>query len=123
MLKTGVLCKVGFDDLKVECIVGVRPWERQQEQDLFIDMRVGVDVNRIGESDSLATTVDYGVLAQGIAELIQKGKFRLVETLAVNVLDWTFAQFDVSWVWIRVRKPSALSGNVVPVVELERWAD
>ena len=121
MSNSSTLCKVGFDQLKVPCIIGVRPWERLQEQELIVDVRVGVHIDDLGTSDSLASTVDYGVLAEGVTTLIQEGKFRLLETLTVQLLDWTIDRFKIPWAWVRVQKPSALSGDVVPIVEFEKW--
>jgi dihydroneopterin aldolase len=111
--------KVGFDDLRISCVVGVHEKERVIPQEIIVDMRVETTAP---SRDTMQHAIDYTVLASQVTHLAQQEACQLIETLAVRILDHIIEQFHVSWAWIRIRKPAALGGNGIALVEWEKHA-
>ena len=94
--------------LKVACIIGCNPEEREKEQELFIDMRLTVP---LPSADVLAKTVDYGSVALLAAHCAKEGRFYLIERLAMAVAQGVLQQFPlVQDVWVKIVKPKAVPG-------------
>ncbi len=111
---------VGFDHYRICCIVGMLPHEREQEQEIYVDLRVEIDFSAVAASDLLQDTVDYVRLAEVCRDIACQGKYSMLERYAVHVLDEVLKQFAVTSAWIRVKKPKALAGAAGSVVELKR---
>lgn len=111
---------IGLEELRISCIIGELPYEREQTQEIVLSFRVTTDFAAASKQDNIEDALDYTLLAKAAEEVAQNGQFRLLETLAWHILEIFVSQFRVSWAWVRIRKPSALPGKGVPVVELER---
>lgn len=103
-----------INGLAIECIVGVLPHERVRAQRVVLDVELDLDFAAAARSESVATTVDYTAVAAALTAQVQRAKYRLVETLAVECCRALLAQHrQVSRVRVRVEKPAA--------VEAARW--
>jgi len=71
--------RIYLQDLRVACIIGARPAERNQSQEVRIDICLDVDVREAGRSDRLEDTVDYGVLAREVVAKAEGSSFQLLE--------------------------------------------
>lgn len=112
---------IGFHQLKVRCTIGVHPHEHQQEQEIFVDLKVKTDFGRCAQSDVLSDTIDYASLAAICTQLAQSKHYQLLETYAWDVLHTIFTLFPITWAWVGIQKPAALS-SCIPYVELEKHA-
>lgn len=90
--------------LKVDTIIGVWEWERRIRQTLILDVDLGTDLTRAGETDAIEDTVDYKAVADRIMAFAHDSEFRLIEALATRLADIVLAEFEVSWVRIRINK-------------------
>lgn len=111
---------VGIHGHKIDCIIGVYPHEHFQAQTIYVDLKVKTDFSGCCVSDDLDQTVNYELLAQTCTEIALSHHFKLLETFAAEVLKAVFAQMNVSWAWICVKKPGALPSADYGSVELER---
>ena len=68
--------------LRVTCVVGVLPHERESAQPLEIDVDLFADLRAAGESDALADTVDYGSVTQLVEDRCVAEHAELLERLA-----------------------------------------
>jgi dihydroneopterin aldolase len=109
------MLKIGFDGLKIRCIIGILPQERLEEQEIFVNVRV--TLSRSGSTDILDSTVDYRLLARIAEELARDGKYQLVETLAENIASAYRKLEGIQEVFIRICKPSAIPNAKAAVVE------
>lgn len=109
---------IGFEHHAIRCIIGCCPEERQKEQEIFVDLKIGFDFARCAHSDHLKDTINYVRLAEICTELAQKRQYHLQETFAVEALQTVFAEFDVEWGWIKIKKPQALPSAQFATVEL-----
>ena len=112
---------IELENLRVQCIVGVLPREREHEQDLFFDVVLELDLAEASRSDELSKTVDYTAVASLLTELATQGRFKLLETLAERAAERVLeTQPRVRRVRLAVKKPGALQRASNTVVRVER---
>lgn len=107
-----------IDGLHVECIVGVRPHEREHEQPLVLDIAFPADFGPAADSGDLERTVDYSALAKDVRTFLRDGRYELLETLARRLGVHLCETFGLERVFLRVRKPRAVSDSDGPAVSL-----
>lgn len=95
---------VFIEDLKVTAIVGIFPWERQVPQDVIINIDMAFDIEAAAKSDAIEDALNYAEVAEAVTQLIQSGKFKLVETLADRCVAMIMSKFGVPWVRFRCKK-------------------
>ena len=69
---------------------GVSKEERALPQALQVDLDYSYEA---GASDDLAGTVDYGALIEGVAELLEREEFKLLETGVRRIGDHVLNEF------------------------------
>jgi 7,8-dihydroneopterin aldolase/epimerase/oxygenase len=100
---------------------GVFPHERRHGQTFVVDLTLELDLSVAAASDELGDTVDYGTLAQQVAEAVQTTRFDLIEALAGHLADLALVDPSVQAVEVRVAKPEApLSVKAAVAVVLRR---
>ena len=86
---------------------GVFDYEKANGQEFIVDVDLELSVVDAAQSDDLAMTVDYGVVAQQVHECITGPSVDLIETLAENIASACLTHKRVSAVDVAVHKPSA----------------
>ncbi|MCG7635172.1 dihydroneopterin aldolase [Gordonia McavH-238-E] len=99
--------RIELRGLKVRGNHGVFDHERADGQDFFIDVVLWLDLQAAGESDDLADTVDYGALAQQVADIVGGEPRNLIETVGAEVADSIMTDERISACEVTVHKPSA----------------
>jgi dihydroneopterin aldolase len=84
---------------------GVYDWERQNPQPFEVDVELVLDLQPPGIDDDLQLSVDYGRVYDAVRQIVESTSFRLLEALAEAISHELLADFDVTEVVIRVRKP------------------
>ena len=90
--------------LRVVGTHGVLPEEQVRAQPFEVDVDLGLDLAAAGESDALADTVDYGELAQRVADVVSGEHHALLERLAHRIAEVALADQRVVDVEVTVRK-------------------
>ena len=90
--------------LRVVCVVGVLPEERERAQPLELDIDIYADLSAAGNSDDLQDTVDNGSVARTIEEICLGAKVQLLERLAQLVAERLLELDGVSTVEVTVKK-------------------
>lgn len=106
--------------LRVQAIIGIHPHERVTPQPVVVDLEMAWDIAAAVRGDAIEHTLDYQRVSERVAELIQQGQYRLVETLAEAIACLLREEFSVGWARIRVGKPQALSDASEVGVLIER---
>lgn len=111
--------------LRVMCIVGVLPEEREREQPLEIDVDLYADLSTAGRTDQLADTVNYGEVTEQVERLCIDARAELLERLAHLVASELAALDGAIAARVAVRKlrppvPNDLSSSAVRAT---RWAE
>ncbi|MBV9023417.1 MAG: dihydroneopterin aldolase [Streptomycetaceae bacterium] len=86
---------------------GVYPQEREEGQTFVVDLVLGLDTAPAAIGDDLTKTVDYGVVAEEVVDVVQGEPVKLVETLAQRIADQCLTHAVVQEVEVTVHKPEA----------------
>jgi dihydroneopterin aldolase len=86
---------------------GVLPAEKKDGQHFLVDVELSVDLTSAGASDALAETVDYGLLAQRIHDVVASERWDLIERVAARVAETVLEDTRVGAVVATVHKPAA----------------
>jgi dihydroneopterin aldolase len=78
------------EGLVVNARCGVTDAERARTQTLRVDLNY---LYEAGEGDELSETVDYGALVEGVADLLERKEFKLLETGARRVGEYVLDRF------------------------------
>ena len=95
-------------DLRLRCIVGINPEERQKKQDVGIHITLYADLRTAGKTDAIGDTVDYKSIKLRVVEEVEASSFYLVERLAEHVARICLADPKVVRARVLVEKPGAL---------------
>jgi dihydroneopterin aldolase len=82
------------------------PGERDVAQPFVVDVEIGGSVSAAASADRLDATIDYGVVACEVRDVIESKSFELIETLAVEIAERVRA-LGAGSVRVRVSKPRA----------------
>ena len=113
------LGKVIINDLVARGIIGINAWEREQPQDLLINLEMTADFSGAFASDDIADCVDYQKVAQIVTAHVASAKRFTVEALAADLARIVLAEPGVDRVRIRVEKPGAVASCKSVGVEIE----
>lgn len=86
---------------------GVLAKEKNKGQLFLVDVELRLDLSAAGDSDDLAETVDYGLLAQQIHDLVASERWDLIERVAARVAETVLEDVRVREVVATVHKPGA----------------
>ena len=107
-------------ELRIQCIVGVLPAERDTPQEVLVSLEVGTDVARAARSGELDHTIDYAALAEQARALVVAGRYRLLETMAEDLARCALQSELAAEVRVTIRKPAAIAGARDAGVEIVR---
>lgn len=119
--------RIHIEGIRVDCVVGVYPRERTTAQPLVVDATLEVDTRAAARSERLAHTVHYGQVADQVRFLLSSCRFRLLETAADALCSYLLCppakgerRAQIERCRLRLTKPTALAGQAVPSLEVER---
>ncbi len=115
--------RVIIKDLLARGIIGINDWEREQPQDILINIVVLTDTRRAAQSDDIADCVDYRALAKLVRQHAESAKRLTVEALANDLSRICLQQPGVQRAIVRVEKPGAVRFAASVGVEVERSSD
>ena len=111
----------GLQALRVECIVGIHPHERQTRQSVILDIDLDYDFASAATADTIGEAVDYTGVASQVTALAERRGFQLIETMAEEMAAMLLAQFpQVRRVRLEIRKPAAVPAAACAFVRVER---
>jgi dihydroneopterin aldolase len=99
--------RVALTGLRARGHHGVYESERAHGQEFVVDAVLELDLSAAGASDQVTDTVDYGVLAGRLVEVMTGPPVNLIETLATRLLEVCLADERVAAATVTVHKPQA----------------
>ena len=112
--------RIVIPGIPLDVRVGVSDAERASEQEIGVEVELGLDLRAAGTADDLSRAVDYESVCDVIAAVATARTYRLIETIAEECAAAVLARFAaVDEVRVRVRKPSALRSRNVPFAAVE----
>ncbi|MFT4021929.1 MAG: dihydroneopterin aldolase [Acinetobacter sp.] len=110
-----------IEGLEVKTVIGCFAWERQIQQPLMLDLEVFHDLQAAALSDDLHDTVNYALICELCAEVIQSAQPKLIEHAAHLVLKRLFQQFEgIQTIRLTLRKPAIIAQANSVGIRLER---
>ncbi|MGB9596593.1 MAG: dihydroneopterin aldolase [Candidatus Poribacteria bacterium] len=114
------LDKIHIRDLLVRCIIGVYASERENKQDILINITLYADLRKACETDNIDDTVDYKLIKKKIVNFVESSSFNLIERLAEKVAEICLENHSVRKVKVAIDKTGALRFARSVAVEIER---
>lgn len=102
------MATIRITNLKLKAIIGTNEGERENPQDVVINIKITFDATKASASDDIKDTVDYNTITQNIIREVESSSFYLIEKLAKRILDIVLSNPLVQDAQIRVDKPLAL---------------
>ena len=90
--------------MRVMAYCGVLEEEQARRQPFEINAEIVADLTVAGSSDDLNDTINYGVLGDKIAALVESGRFALLEYFAQQVADLLLADPRATEVDVEILK-------------------
>lgn len=86
-----------------------------------VDVELLLNLQPAGIDDDLEKTVDYSRVYEVTRQVVESTSFRLLEALAEALSHEILAEFAVSEVGIRIRKPEVQLGGPLDHAAVEIW--
>ena len=99
---------IRIKNLALKTVVGVNAWERQEAQEVVINIEIEFDGDRAAETDALEETIDYKKIKQKILAYVESSRCLLLESLARRVMNILLEDSRVLRAAVEVDKPKAL---------------
>lgn len=100
---------------------GWHDYELLEPQPFEIDVELVLNLRPAGVDDDLAKTVDYGRVYAIARQVVESTSFRLLEAIAEAIAHEVLAEFTVTEVGVRVRKPKVKLGGPLDYSGVEIW--
>ncbi len=115
--------KIHIRDLLARCIIGIYPEERENLQDVYINVTLHAYFGKACLSDDIVDTVNYKALKKEILEFVEASSYNLIEKLAEEIAQICLKYDRVAEVDVTVDKPGALRFARSVAVEITRYND
>ena len=86
---------------------GVFPQEKREGQTFLVDVDIETSFDEAITHDDVAYTVDYGVVAERVAEIIQGEPADLIETVCDRIVTMVLSLERVKATRVTIHKPQA----------------
>jgi len=113
--------KIIISDLLASGVIGVKHPERDQPQDLLINLVLYVDLRKAGISDSINDTINYSTIAKMILAEISTTSFYTVEALAEYLAQFILEKFNPTAIKLKVEKTQVVKAARRVGVEIKRY--
>jgi len=108
----------------ISCLahLGVPPQERENPQEILVDVVLSLNLDAAVHSDEVTSTVDYVGIVERVKEALEERRFCLLESLAGHLCRSILTDTQIKSVQVKVRKfPEGLREKVSHVeVDLTR---
>lgn len=118
--------KVIVRDLIINTIIGVNPWEREDKQNVKLNIVVYSGLSRAKQAcnpsavDVVNKQHNYRTIVRSISAYVESSSYKTVESLATSIARVAVLQNKVEKVRVSVDKPSAIMFAASAGVEVER---
>lgn len=112
--------KIIIRDLLARGIIGINESERNNPQDILINITMEADTHKAGLSDDINDCINYRTVSKKAMSLAEKAERLTVEALANDIAQMVLEFEGVQRVCVRVEKPGAVRFSRSVGVEIER---
>lgn len=112
--------RIFIKGLELQGVIGVYEHEKGVKQPILVDLELFVDTTSAARSGLIKDTVDYDLVAQRVAQLVEQGQSELLETLAQHIADVILKEFKVPKLRCTINKPQAINNAQMVGITIER---
>jgi D-erythro-7,8-dihydroneopterin triphosphate epimerase len=109
-----------IENIRLRTIVGIYEWEKNNKQDVIINVELEFDGSAAIKSDQISDSVNYKTINKEIIGHVENGNFDLIEKIAGDVLEIIMKDIKVQKATVKVDKPGALRFTDSVSVQLSR---
>ncbi len=99
---------INITNLRLRTFIGFNPEEREKKQDVVINIEIHYPADTACLSDRVDQAVNYKLINKAVIELVENGRFLLLEKLVADVLEECHRHPSVTFAQVSVNKPHAL---------------
>ena len=99
---------IHIENLRLRTIIGIYDWEKENKQDVIINIIIDFDGSIAGKSDNIEDTIDYKSITKEIIDYVENGKFNLLEKIVADIGDIVMKDKRILKSTTTVDKPGAL---------------
>lgn len=96
--------KVFIKNLVLPCTIGVTKEERNEKQNVIIDIEIFCDLKPAGDTENLSKSINYAEIQEKVTAVVTGGEFKLLESLAQAVASLVLKNPLASQVTLSVKK-------------------
>lgn len=115
--------EIFIEDLLIRGVIGISEREREQPQDILVNITIFTDTFKAGRSDDVNDSVNYRTVAKKVLAHVEKVNRYTVEALAEDIADLCLEEPGVHSVKVRVEKPGAVRFSKSVGVTITRMKD
>jgi FolB domain-containing protein len=112
--------KVFIKNILARGIIGIHKWERENPQDILINIELYTDIRRPGTLDEISACIDYSKVTKKVISHTEYANRFTVEALAEDIAQLCLEDPRVLKTTVRVEKPGAVRFSQSVGVEIER---
>jgi D-erythro-7,8-dihydroneopterin triphosphate epimerase len=114
------MAKIKVKNLLLRTYIGFNPEEQVNRQDVIINFEIETNVSHkaLAEDDP-DDILDYKTITKKVIQLVQEGRFNLLEVLTQKILDLIMENKKVRRAKVEVDKPHALRFAESVSIEME----
>jgi FolB domain-containing protein len=113
--------KIFIYDLLIRGVIGITEKEREQPQDILVNVVISTDIAKAGKSDNVEDSINYRTVAKKILTHVESIKRYTVEALATDIAEICLSEPQTLSVIVKVEKPGAVRFSRSVGVEIERY--
>lgn len=99
---------ISIKNLKAKAIIGTNSYEREEKQDIIINVDFCYDDSLASRSDNLKDAINYKEIEDKIKLFCENSKFYLLERLSKALIDIIMENTHITETTIIIEKPNAL---------------
>ena len=99
---------IRIKNLRLRTIIGINDWERNETQDVVLNVEIVFDGNPVAETGHIDDTIDYKKIKKQIIAQVENSRFYLLDKLASHILGIVMEKKKVISATIEIDKPQAL---------------
>ena len=112
--------KIFIREMVVDAIIGIFPHERENKQQVIINIEIDCDLSKPGKSDNIDDTINYKDINDQVREHVGNSDYFLIEKMAEAIAEITLGKSGVKSVCVSIDKPDALEGNRSVGIQIQR---
>jgi dihydroneopterin aldolase len=111
--------KIHINGIACQAHLGVPLQERENPQEIVLDLTLSLDLETAGRTDQVESTVDYQKIVEKVESTLSERSFQLLEAVAVQVCQAILSDNRIKSAQVRVRKFPEPLRDRIGYVEVE----